>query len=728
MKKIKVEKNIMNLALTLLKKHFFFSIMVFVIFLNIIFLVWAISSDLKVKNEYLYLDEMTILNNHKVVSNSEYTRDNLILDVKQLTKPEKFNSLNVFNHGTIGINQSTDFVFFPDYKFFDISNPRSRFHFLVSGKNREFTINFRQTPYLFLFNQQLFHYISEKCTNRNEFIEFKVKHNQPFINTEDKNALECYSDNISYMIPTAPLIQADTEKKFKEKLDFVEKNLDEKLLQYMARYYFHETSFVLSPINEIKLGKPLNEVFSQYGFLSILTVSQVMDWLGGFSYPNFNHAMKLFYLLYFLAFLLVIFSMFKDVVIRSFMVLIAMLGLFLNGYSFFDYAPGIVPIRHFFDLFVIFFVWKFLHTNRRIYLIIALIFVVLSIFTNKEYGMLMGLAFIGALVYEVVFKSLKEHVIDYKFLALALTSVVVIGLSLLSYPLATNPSSKYFLDGFYSFPLQLNIFAIVLFAIFAEVMLLLFFAKHLYKNKLLSVYVLTALYSQLLYFYFVWGGGYSHFYPLMTIFILPIVIFISSFDYHKSKIMVIGSYGIIGVLFLVTLFYGFNFYSQILNSKKVFKDHVVYDWQTSRAEGMKTTFNPDVFEDSINIIKKYSPKNKIYMISKYDNILAILSTKYSGLNFFELRSSLVTKDEYEKAVKDLLLSELIYVDNDINRDFSTEENSLNLWNLIPGNFVENKSQRIPKLKVLKKLYFDVIPNNYKLIHKGKLISVYERNK
>lgn len=114
------------------------------------------------------------------------------------------------------------------------------------------------------------------------------------------------------------------------------------------------------------------------------------------------------------------------------------------------------------------------------------------------------------------------------------------------------------------------------------------------------------------------------------------------------------------------------------------------------------------------------------MISKYDNILSILAEKYSGTDFFELRSMIVTKDEYRRIRSQLEAADTIFVDNDIDRDFEAEMNRMLVWNLLPPFFNEHRYQRIPKLQELKNLYRDVIPGKFKLVERGTLISVYRR--
>jgi len=345
---------------------------------------------------------------------------------------------------------------------------------------------------------------------------------------------------------------------------------------------------------------------------------------------------------------------------------------------------------------------------------------------NKEYGMMIVLAFIGALIYQIVFDFLHKKKFDLEMLFFIIISIFVSILSLINYPLAPNPSSKYFLDGFYSFSLSKFETIAIFLSIFLQLAALLIFRKMLYEKKLLLVYVFSALYSQLLYFYYVWGGGHTHFFALLTVYILPLFVFISAFEYKKFRFLSIIGNVIIIILFITVLKLAVSFFAQKMNSDQNFIDHVAYKWDTERTKGMITTVDPMFFIDSVEKIKQYSATNKAFFISKYDNVLSILAKKYSGTQYFELRSFIVTTREYNLVKQQLLKANVIFVDNDIDRSFDSEFDELILWNLLPAMYFEHKYQRIPKLKILKKLYKDVISNNYELVDKGLLISVYKR--
>ena len=522
------------------------------------------------------------------------------------------------------------------------------------------------------------------------------------------------------------MIQASDNHELEEKIDFVKKNLDEKLLQTMDRYFFHETSFALAPLNEMKLGKPWHEVFSQYGFLSVLGLSAVMDFFGGFSYPNYEKAIKLSYFAYYLCFLFVARKIFARPSISALLILAYSVSFFLNSYYFYQYPPGHAPIRHFFDLVVLYFVARFGTENKLPDLLLATAFVVLSIFTSKDYGLMLAAAFVIGGSYHALYGYFSHRSVDRRFLCLLLIATALFVTAIRLYPLADNPSAKYFIDGFYSFHVTSIEYIAVLASILVQTLILFFNGNRMYERKRLFFYVFSAAYSQCLYFYYVWGGRDAHFFTFLVIYLLPYMIFIDTLRIRHATFNRF-SYGASMTLLLGALTWGaWGFLSDYRASERVFSDHLTYTWSLPRAKGMVTTTDPAPFEDAVSRIRRNSPENRVFMISKYDDILSILSEKYSGTDFFELRSMIVTRDEYRRIRSQLETADTIFVDNDIDRDFEEELNRMLIWNMLPPLFSEHRYQRIPKLQELKKLYRDVIPGKFTLAERGTLISVYRR--
>ena len=133
---------------------------------------------------------------------------------------------------------------------------------------------------------------------------------------------------------------------------------------------------------------------------------------------------------------------------------------------------------------------------------------------------------------------------------------------------------------------------------------------------------------------------------------------------------------------------------------------------------------------ALRLINKYSKNsNELYMISKYDNMLQFFSKKYSGLKYFELKSFIVTDNEYNE-VLDLINSkaDILYVDTDIFNVYYKELKERRFFDVYNNQWLPNDvMRRIIQLKILLNL-FDDVRDKYELVERGKLIDVYKRKK
>jgi len=675
----------------------------------------AIFSKLKIKNEFFYLDEQTKLIDNTFVSNHTFDKKYLTFD-KNISNA-KYTSLDIYVniHDPFDINEIPKFHIFPYIKYGNIYEKNSILHYKSSDYYRLFKYDLNGKSLMNSFYQYYYKNGIKVAESYNKNIKHNLNIIQKIYRTRNYAMKSTLPESFEY-----PLFKAKTESELKKIADYINKNYDEKILQMLDRYYFHESSFVLTPINEYKLGKPINKIFSQYGFLSILSISKIMDLFGGYSIVNYEKTLKFIYLLYYVIFLFFIFKFFKTYFERYIMVVILGISLYLNSFYFFQYSPGHVPFRHMLDILLIYILYKYESESKdKLLFILGLGIAILSIYIDKENGMLMWLTFLATYtISNIVLYIQRKNFLFTRILSiLAILTLGIIAISL--YPLSSNPSAKYFIDGFYSFRIYGAFYGVLLVITLGWISIILFWKK-LIKLKIFKLYLFTTIYAQLSYFYFVWGGGNAHFIVLLPIYILPWAILISKINFKYKKIFLI----IVAVIATLIYAKGLNsFLFQRYNNEKVFKNHKTYEWNFNRAGGLISTVNPSEFEDSIDLIKKYDKTKEIAMISKYDNILSIFSKKYTKLPFFELRSFIVTKTDYKKVIKALKKSDTIFVDNDIERDFDNELNNPNLWTFFMFN--ENIKQRIPKLRVLKSLFED-IKSQYKLVKKGKLISVYKR--
>ena len=673
------------------EKKYFFPLLVMLIIVQSYFYLQHITHNYKLMNEYKYINEITLLKD-KNVSNHKYINRNLLFNPN--IKEHYTSTKNIFfndKKGTgLSFNNFPSYIVLPKYKM-------KSYHYLF---NKSKKIHFNNV----LYSKNLRLLYSDHILNNNKL-------------DIDKNKILPY-------FAKYPMFQAKTIEKLQQKMNFIYKNTYEQDMQIFDRYYWEENSFILAPITAMELHIPKKEIFSQYGYLSIVVIAKVMNIYGGFSINNYEKAKKTINLLYYTCCIILILLLFKDNFLRLGLVMILGIAFFGDGYYAFSYAPTVTNSRHLLDIFIISFLYFYTDKKNIFFLVIASVLSILSILIARDFGQFIFLSFIGALLIPLVVDYLKTKNINKKNTLLLIVTIIFGLLALKLYPMMPNPSVKYFLNGFYSFPFRSDIiFLFVLLAVLLQWVFLVALYKKLLSQKYLYAYIFALFYTQFLYTYFIWHGTINNIVMYAYLFILPFIMIYNLFNFKYKRVF---SFMILIVLLLVYLKLLNTFVQGEKNYNNVFNTHKVYKWNYKRAGGIVATYSFDKFDNSIKLIDKYAQSKKIYMISKYDNMLEILSKHYTGFPFFELRSSIVTNSDFNMIKNQINKhAKIIFVDNDIDRNYKKEIKRITFFTLEPFWRNEDLKQRIPKLKDLKRLW-DEVKNNYKLIKKGKLISVYKR--
>lgn len=663
-------------------------VIIVLIIIQISFYLYGIFSDFKLANEFRYIDEQTILNKNKVVSNDKYIKENLCFDPNNINY--KFNSYdNVF----------------------------------LSSKNGGF--NFHNNPKFLIFDPYYRHISADTFNKFGIHIE-NIGYNKDLNLTYDE-AKEAYSINsINSISHSYPMFGADTLSKLKEKTDFIAYNIFEQNMQILSRYYWEETPFMLNPINELDLDRDKSEIFSQYGFLSLYPIKFIMEQLGGISVSNFEKTKNIVCMIYYIIAISFIFLFFKNNLIRLIFIFLLSIKFFSISYYFYHYGPTYFDTRHFFDLTIVlllFYASKFGNFNFMFKVICALL-ALLSILMANDFGLYIFISLLGALIVEYGIIAVKNRkLVNAEKIFFILIYIILGAIIYIKYPFMKNPSIKYFLDGFYSFNIPAALLLAILSVIFIQWLLFIFFYKKLQDSKYLLSYLFLLFYTGFFYTYIVWKVDLS----AVNFFIaaLPFIIILNLFPDRTRKVISILC---IFICIIIYAKFSMSYIKEISNYENIFETHKTYKWNHERAGGIITTYPFDKFQSSINLINKYSPDTKeVYMISKYDNILQFFSKRYSGLKYFELRSFLVSDIEYNE-VLNLIKNKanILYVDSDIDRDYRSEMKERRFFDLYDEYWYnENVKQRILKLEVLSRL-FNEVREDYILVEKGNMIDVYRR--
>jgi hypothetical protein len=523
-------------------------------------------------------------------------------------------------------------------------------------------------------------------------------------------------------------LESDQEADNKQIRSFINKNFLENIFYNMSRGQINHIGHVLNPINEYMMGKSYNEIYFQYGLGNTFIMKWTMELFGGISIDNY-YKCYLFYLIYFITFLLMLFVLFDDIGYILCCFAIVTFAFFYQGYIGFIIAPGIIPTIHMFDTIVIISLLLFFRQNRLIYLLSAILFTVLGIIINQQFGLFLVASLIVSLL--VFLYENKDDALTKKGWLLGILFTVIVSMSVYQL-VSTNAAGDtftYFLTGLFSWPAHRKI--IMLTICYLAISYLFMFMLKNSRHYLKYIYLMIFVYTQGLFVYYYWAGLANH---LPTV--IPFVgVQLSLMFYMVQKNIITNgkialklmSFGKGFVIFILLLLIAQNatiFYRQKTLFLNNFVAHETYQWNYDRAR-LITTINPEPINEGIFMIRKYSSDSRgIYIISQYDNLLPFLSERYSLMPYFEMTWHLFSDKEVNDAIDRIRKSRPQYIFVDINID---QENIIDPWAKIYNSdgAKRERASRIGRYSELQKIFKAISPD-YELIKKGDLISVYKR--
>ena len=509
-----------------------------------------------------------------------------------------------------------------------------------------------------------------------------------------------------------------------EEIEFIDYNKFALEFQLNGIWVLHHHNFVLGPINEYALGKPQQEIFPQYGWLNMVITSHLLEWMGGITYEKYFRVWYSYYVVYFVLLLALFGLLFRH---PGYVAIGSTLSVALMSYIPFVWyfqGPGLNPVRHFFDLFLIAGFYLYITNGRAGFLYGALLFGIIGILNNAQ----LGLACLGAMITATGVLWYKRSIGFNRFQLVAVIVATVLGGWLsVSHPFWSNGLlNQYYLMGISALPTSATR---LVFILIVCGLLDLMLWRHLEKGndrfKYLALFLL--LYSQGALLYSLWGSTKTHFLALSTIHATTVVallkVELDHFDLSAIKREI--SMFVVFLFALTLLVFGARFYAESEQEYEAdFKKHESYVWEMERARFV-ASMQPELFENSVHLIKKHSSSNAIHIISKYDAIVPFLAKKYSAMPFFELSKFFTTPRELELSIEALRKDspQILYVDNDIERDYTIDvmdPRVLLINHLQPFSVVRAK-----QFELLKKV-FVTVKGDYELVEQGALISVYRR--
>lgn len=537
-------------------------------------------------------------------------------------------------------------------------------------------------------------------------------------------AQEYISDNLFNLLVKNIVIdkKMNNNKYSDEVSDFLKINKYEIHQQVLSRFMIHHHNFMISPINEINLNRNYKEVNAQYGLGGAIIINKILSSFFGFSLQSWLKLCYVFYLLYFIIFVLVVYSVTKNIQLTAIIFILSIAVINNRGYDIILLPPGESPWRHFFDIIVLFFIHKFKTTDKIYYYIVSLLFSVLSVFINPQIGLMILLAAIATGIFYSYYENKNKIIISISSLI-----SLVFGVLIYKWTSLATDFAKYYIDGLVGIEIPpLSILFIVSLFVVGYIALFKIIKDKTTQDYLSILYLF--FYSQALLFYVAWHFDKNGITARFFIYILTLALLSYNIGFQKYIDKKIQSFINVFIIFVVLFYYTSSLINVMIQKNEyddIFKTHKVYEWKIDKA-AILSTMNPLYFEQSISLLQKYTPFSKgIYIISKFDNFIPFLSSRYSLMPFFDLSWYLITEQEVRQASSAIWRNkpEYIFVDSDIYRNYNNDIIDFRIPQI--GYLSQESIWRVQRLKLLNRV-FENISSDYTLVEKGVLLSVYKR--
>ncbi len=528
--------------------------------------------------------------------------------------------------------------------------------------------------------------------------------------------------NEFYFLSLNKKLEASSRVYTPEEWDFISKNKMELIDQGKTGWFFYHHNYFFEPIFAVSQGA-VDQPFV-YGWFATMLFVKILPLLGGVNYQNYFKLFFSIYPLYYLSFLAIVFVIFRRIEYVALGFMLGISALFALGMQSVVLAPGFNPVRHFLDIFVL--ASFYLYTRKRslFWLSVSLLLSIISIFFNKDFGIFLLMALIGAVTVNQFF--------DKKLFSLPIIFSYAAGLLGLFTYLKLIPGkfegSIYMLFGVGSpFTASYIVRWLLLFALAFYLMVILFRSV---RDTMNYFWVAVIFYCQLLLIYFLWFPLAHHFFgmaiPFIFLALCAIHLIIRYFHFEQDEKRILTS--LIGFSFL--LFYlpsAFNFYGEAKQYHDNFKYHRLYQWNFETAR-FNSTMDPQLFERAVALIKKYDTQPDIYMISKYETILPVLAGKYTAFPYPELLTNLINENAEQKVLDVILKNKPTYffVDADISRGYNYDY--YNRYDPV-SRYLELYKYSYDRAATLARLshFYQHIKNKYHPIASSELITVYQKN-
>jgi len=495
--------------------------------------------------------------------------------------------------------------------------------------------------------------------------------------------------------------------------------------QVRAYGYVHHHNFLLGPINELALGRPSDQINSQYGYLNLLALKQLMLLCGGISWNTYQPLLYMFYGVYLAASIAVVWWVLRDARLLTIFTVVGVTGLLLVGFKAISLAPGYNPIRHLLDLPVLLVLHAHFRRDNLATLILLVAGLALAILNNAMTGAILAVAVTIAVV--------LHRAIERKRLSRCLIVELPLLLATLSFAVITpfyDAMFVYYLEGLMGFPMNWSV-AVIAMAAMILTAFTLALGWDMIPVSRRYLLIATTIYALGTFFYFVWCSLPGHLLAYSIVYAFAGILYLKAlFDILDAR----GDHGLRQTLTSLAMIVSIGsnlvvaagYAIEVVGRERVFFNHEVHEWSNPRAR-IRTTMPEELFAEATELVSRHARAPGIHILSRYDNFVPFLSGHYSAMPFPEILTFLATQTEVDRCAQVIEIDkpDRIFVDTDIHR--TAEFDLINPETPTQG---DRTTQILATTRVARRAYlreiFDRIRADYEPLEEGRLLTVWKR--